>query len=776
MKKVAIITIFGDNYGNKLQNYALQQILKGLQYDGRTIIVKNGSGLHHIEKGQDVLKKFNPKYSVKVLSSRYKNKYPYKNQRDGIWNSVKLSKTSLPKELEQIRREAFRGFALQNIAIDEESLVKGNENRAEEYDAYICGSDQIWNPSYISTSSAYFLQFAPEHKRIAYAPSFGLSAIPNELQPIYKKWLNEIPYLSVREESGAEIIKEITGRDVPVLPDPSLCLSKDQWEILERKPSYIKDETFVLTYFLGNETNKYRRFIEHCADGKKIVNLLDLREPQYYATDPAEFVWLIHHAEAVFTDSFHGTVFSLIFHTPFLVFDRIESGGPSMSSRIETLLNRFSMEDRRFGICKDISECDFSQIDVIIEKQREKALIFIQSSLKGVENAKPRNIINPYVLEKKSECSGCALCAAVCPVQCIKMKADTEGFRYPSVDYDKCIHCDRCRNICKESSKVITLGYQRAYIAWTKDEDIREKSSSGGMFSELATCILKQGGHIYGAGFDENYKVVHQCIEKKADLKRLCGSKYVQSEVDYCYKEIKEKLEKGIKVYFSGTPCQVDGLLSFLGKDYENLYTQEVICHGVPSPKVWKAYITMMSAGKKIKSVSFRDKTYGWHYFSMRIETEKGKYVKRLGEDVYIRLFLENVILRPSCYKCRHKHLHRKADLTIGDCWSYDKNGVNVADDDKGISLVFANTEKGKKLLEESSAKKIEIAYGTASQSQKAITNSVEYNQNRELFFSMTKEQGFDEALRNWYGWDKDVLIKRKIEYLKYEIKKIITR
>ena len=771
--RIAIITQFGDNYGNKLQNYAMQAWLENMGYNAETIIIHEGVKLHHSETLRSSFIKLNPSYLSEVASSRIKNHYGYKNQRDGIPRVLLNKNESDLDELKLIQRQRFQLFTDKYIRIAPNEFIPGQYHYSDEYDAYVCGADQIWNPNYVC--GGYFAYFAPEHKRIAYAPSFGLNHIPKEYHSLYKEWLNGIPYLSVREERGAEIIKELTGRDVPVLPDPTLCLSKEQWENIEKKPDYIKDEPFVLTYFLGNETNKYRQFIERYAGETKIVNLYDMREPEFYSTDPAEFVWLIHHAKAMFTDSFHGTVFSLIFHTPFLVFDRIESGGTCMSSRIETLLKMAGMEDRSFGNSNDIDACDFSEIDSIIEKQKKRALMFLQSSLKGVEGAKPMPTVNPYVLERNPDCSGCAACAAVCPIHCIKMKVDTEGFRYPSVDYDNCIHCDKCRNLCSKSQKGIPQGVNKAYIAWSENEKIRRRSSSGGMFSELAKRILKQGGYVYGVGFDDHFKVVHKSIEKIPDLKQVCGSKYVQSEVDSCFEDIKSKLQKGKKIYFSGTPCQVDGLLSYLGKEYENLYTQDIICHGVPSPEVWKAYLSVMSKGKKITNVSFRDKTYGWRFFSMRIDTENKKYIKRLEEDVYTRLFLENVILRPSCYNCHHKHLYRKADITLADCWSLNKFGADVADDDKGFSLVFANTEKGKKLLEKSSAKTIEVPFDTAAKSQDAMTNSVKYNQNRELFFSMAEEQGFEEVLRKWYGWDEPLVIKRKMNYFKYKIKKRIT-
>lgn len=384
--KVAIVTLFGDNYGNKLQNYALQALLESMDHEVKTIIVKDGVQLNCPESRKDRLKKLTPKYVFRVMSSRFKNKYPYKNQRDGIRASIKFGKTESPKELTETRRKSFQSFSDQFLHIDTNIFASGTSQFIDCYDAYICGSDQIWNPTYKSTGSAYFLQFAPEYKRIAFAPSFGLSSLPDSLHAIYKEWLNGIPYLSVREEQGAKIIKELTGRDALVVPDPTLCLTRKQWGQVEKKPSFIDDKQYVLTYFLGNETNKYRRFIEAYAKqaGVKIINLFDMREPEYYATDPAEFVWLIHHAKAMFTDSFHGTVFSMIFHTPFLVFDRIESGGTKMSSRIETLLSMTGLEKQQFGLTKNIDNTNFRQVDEIIHNNKKRAISFLNSALSEV--------------------------------------------------------------------------------------------------------------------------------------------------------------------------------------------------------------------------------------------------------------------------------------------------------------------------------------------------------------------------------------------------------
>ena len=582
----------------------------------------------------------------------------------------------------------------------------------------------------------------------------------------------------MREEKGAQLIKELTGRDVPVLPDPTLCLSRDQWESVESKPGFADDQPYVLTYFLGNETNKYRKFIENYAKqiDAKIIDLFDMREPEYYSADPAEFVWLIHHAKAMFTDSFHGTVFSLIFHTPFLVFDRIESGGMGMSSRIETLLGMVGSEDRMFGKTTDITGIDFARADKIIASRAETAKDFLGGALRGVENASAGDdAVSPYVLSKKALCTGCAACAGACPVKCITMEADSEGFRYPVIDKSKCIHCGKCERICSEASAEVDRSSEKAYAAWSKNTVLRSSSSSGGLFSELAGQILSLGGTVYGAGFDDDFKVIHKSADSAESLSALRGSKYVQSQTDACYSEIKDKLNNGEYVYFSGTPCQVDGLLAYLGKEYEKLFTQDIICHGVPSPSVWQEYLALKAKGSRVERVSFRDKTYGWHYFSMLIKTEKGKYIKRLDEDVFTRLFLENVILRPSCYTCRHKHLHRKADITIADCWG---GTFGMKDEDKGISLAFANTEKGQKLMDKISGNLEikEIPFEKASSAQGAMTKSVPYNQNRELFFSMAEKSGIRKTIEEWFGSDSEMLMKRKIGYRKYKIARRIKK
>ena len=776
--RVGVVTLFGDNIGNKLQNYALLSLIREQGHAVETIRVQNGTDLPHAETKKEFLKKFRLKRRLMSFQESFKYRYDRKNQRDGYLRSVNWGRHHNREELKAQRREAFSAFSEAYLSVSKAMLDGDRDNRSvsRAYDCFVCGSDQVWN----RTKGVYFLNFAEEKKRVAFAASFGISELPEYLRIAYKKWLEGIPYLSVREEAGAAIIRELTGREAPVLPDPTLCLTAEQWKTIERKPDFAEGQ-YVLTYFLGNETNQYRRYIEAYAKAHSasIVNLLDLREPEYYAADPAEFVWLVRHARAMFTDSFHGTVFSLLFHTPFVVFDRMESGGTSMGSRLETLLRMTDMENRRFGqvAVSAVEDIGFAASDEAIAERAAEARAFLQRALDGVAASKdePEPVLGT-VLPDKADCSGCGACRAVCPVRCIRMETDGEGFRYPVINPEACIRCDRCRGVCIDAAREKTDGAADAYIAHSRDAELRAGSSSGGAFTALARQVLLQGGCVYGAGFDDDFRVVHQCAKTEEQMKNLRGSKYVQSDMTPVFEEIRDRLQDGAYVYFSGTPCQVDALLAFLGRDYEKLITQDIICHGVPSPAVWQAYLAMRSGERTVRHVSFRDKTYGWHYFSMRIDTDNGRYVNRLDEDVYTRLFLDNVILRPSCYACRHKHLNRKSDITLGDCWSLGSLQADVKDDDRGLSLLFANSEKGKRLLEEAKDSLVitPVDFEQAANSQTAMTRSVPFNPQRELFFTNANALGMERTIREWYGWTLPNDVKRSIVYLKTQLRKLI--
>lgn len=379
-------------------------------------------------------------------------------------------------------------------------------------------------------------------------------------------------------------------------------------------------------------------------------------------------------------------------------------------------------------------------------------------------------------LEKKSDCSGCHACYNACPKNCISMDSDSEGFWYPTVNLDECVHCNMCQKVCPAVNENKTSNKPVAYIGFNNNSLARKNSSSGGIFTAIANEMLNMNATIYGAAFNDEYDVEHIGVDNTDGLEKLRTSKYVQSKIGNTYMETKAKLDNSEYVFYTGTPCQIEGLKAYLGKDYEKLYTQDIICHGVPSPNIWNEYVKYMSKGNDIKSISFRDKKFGWHYFSMRITTDKSNYVKRLDQDVFIRLFLDNIILRPSCYDCKFKKEIRISDFTIADCWRPAKVKSQLKDDDKGLSMMFVNSEKGKELFEilKTDLTYQEIDYSLAIASQSAATESVKMPEKRQIFFDSVERSGFAFVSTNWYGQNPVSNIKKTLIYYKARIKKMM--
>jgi coenzyme F420-reducing hydrogenase beta subunit len=313
-------------------------------------------------------------------------------------------------------------------------------------------------------------------------------------------------------------------------------------------------------------------------------------------------------------------------------------------------------------------------------------------------------------------CVGCAACAAACPKDCITMRPDSEGFPNPQIDMTVCNDCGLCRRICAVNRKMSPTALEgrgenlgkplKVFAAWYLDEAIRRESTSGGVFTALAGNILAQGGAIVGAAFDDHLVVRHTLIEMSADIHRLRGSKYVQSQIaPILYRQILDVLEHDRPVLFSGTPCQIAAVQSFLRKPYEKLFCSDLICMGVPSPELFRKYVEWRSAktGMRLLSCEFRNKTHGWKSPCIAHRTAGGNLIcERTGQNPYSRAFYMGIALRPSCYACSHKGIARFGDVTIGD---FQGQGVakkypEYDRDDKGTSLVLVNTEKGRAWLD----------------------------------------------------------------------------
>lgn len=376
-------------------------------------------------------------------------------------------------------------------------------------------------------------------------------------------------------------------------------------------------------------------------------------------------------------------------------------------------------------------------------------------------------MIEQYIKEKE-QCTGCHSCSNICVKQCISMELDEEGFWYPKVDKNQCINCGKCIFVCPLIQNVKLKNQPAAFACMNQDENIRTSSSSGGIFSVIAQQVLENCGIVFGAAFNKDFQVEHSYIESQEQLGVFRGSKYVQSKIGNSYNQTKIFLEQGRQVLFTGTPCQIGGLKSFLSKPYDNLFCMDIICHGVPSPNVWKKYLKYQKGkyGDDIKTISFRNKKEGWYNFGTLITFENNKsYYKSVYKDLFMRAFLKDVCLRPSCYKCNFKTLHRQSDITLADFWGI-QNVLPEMDDNKGTSLIFVNTKEGHAMLEEIKDKIVckEVDVNQAAKHNPAAIESAPMNPNRNKFFRELDKRSFDQLV---YKYCLDKLYIRVIRKMK---------
>lgn len=348
-------------------------------------------------------------------------------------------------------------------------------------------------------------------------------------------------------------------------------------------------------------------------------------------------------------------------------------------------------------------------------------------------------------------CTGCSACASICPKNCISLKEDEEGFLYPVINHKKCISCGRCVKACPVSNQIhrdSASGDIRAFALINIDDDIRKNSSSGGAFSLIASYVLQEGGVVFGAAYDNNFEVHHIAIEKEEEMDLLRGSKYVQSRIEDTYKQAKLFLEQNRLVLFSGTACQTSGLIGFLGKDYDNLLTQDLICHGVPSPLVWRKYLKLRKQLEKseIEKIFCRDKTYGWHNWHLSIDFKNGvNYKASQFNDMMMISFLRGRCSRKCCYDCKFKQKVRLADFTLADLWGIESID-RTFNDDKGTSVCFVNSEKALSVFDriKNNARWKEVNIDEVILNNDAMITSEKLTPKRDAFMRKIKKASFD--------------------------------
>ena len=356
-------------------------------------------------------------------------------------------------------------------------------------------------------------------------------------------------------------------------------------------------------------------------------------------------------------------------------------------------------------------------------------------------------------IKSKEKCCGCTACFNVCPQNAVQMLPDEEGFLYPHVDFTRCVECGLCTKVCPELKGFVTHKIKKAFLVRNKDRHVLNNSTSGGAFSALAAPILEAGGAVYGVAFGNNWRIEHQrvCGDQK-ELERFRGSKYIQSFLGDTFSLVKEDLSQGKTVLFSGTPCQVAGLNNYLSREYKNLITVEVICHGTPSPLLWEKYIEYQT--KKYQAnptaISFRNKTYGYHSGTMAISFENGKkYFGSARVDYALKSFFSEISSRRSCYTCMCKGLERAADISVFDAWHAEKLVDSLIDDDRGYTNILINSSKGMNILKLSDLTLFEINPEDAiAMDGIMVCNYPKMHIDREKYYCLLRSAGLKKTIQ----------------------------
>lgn len=374
------------------------------------------------------------------------------------------------------------------------------------------------------------------------------------------------------------------------------------------------------------------------------------------------------------------------------------------------------------------------------------------------------------VFDKKEECCGCTACKYICPTRAINMVFDEEGFLYPKINQELCIDCGKCKKVCPFQNTTNIedkLDEPLIYAVIQKDPEIRMQSSSGGAYTAISDPILEKDGLVYGVKFDENFNVVHSRAVNAEERNEFRGSKYVQSELNDTFTHIYDDLNSGKSVLFTGTGCQTAGLRNFLANkkaNTEKLIINDFVCHGTPSPLLWSNYIKFIQKKGQLNSYTFRYKVKGWHGYNIKAEYKNGDIkINSLKLKVFTNLFSSNLVLRPSCYNCKFANLNRPSDIMIGDYWGIEKVMPEI-DDNKGVSLVLVNTDKGKAIFSEIRENLEVWQSNTEDCLQQNLLKPTGRPQMREQFWKDYNNNGFEYIAKKYAGYNIKGMTKKNIK------------
>ena len=684
--RIGIISVNNaHNFGSSMQAYALLTYLRNYGHKAQVINYRNP----YIEDSYRVQKK-----AEKSIHSKLKY---------GMMYAVRiLKKPYLIK-----RRRRFEKFFVQYFDQTEPvTSYKQLCNTNYDFDVAFAGSDQIWNPNIVkSIDPAFFLKFL-DSKAInaSYAASIGMEELTEPQKAVFAEYLRHLDYISVREESARELLQPLTEKKIDLTADPTVLLQASDYEKLLCVRPYEGEYIYVHVHHYTAKSPELVKMAEALSENSGLpvihnIQGLHFKHQVGHTCDagPRETLSALYHAKYVLTQSFHITMFSLIFHKMFVTMKR-----DRYNTRLEQLLGAVGMADHLVdpGTVPKLEALsqDFSVVEEYFKNERTHAAAYIEKVLSGSKQAPTPNF---FLSADPFTCYGCSACADICPVRAIEMQQDKEGFVRPHIDQNKCIQCKQCEKTCiwGKNGKVPENDRQ-GYVAFARDEDTHVNSSSGGISTVLGQYILRQGGYVVGVRWAEPGVAVYDITDTLEGLELFKYSKYVEPKHGDIYKKTKKALETGRPVLFVGVPCKVAGLKAFLRQDYENLYTAELVCECSPSPLVLLNHLRKKSGEAKSRLVSIRFREpVGWfeRKTAYMYENKKTELV-HYKEDLYFQCFVKRYLAKLSCYRCEFTRFKAGSDIVMGDFWGIEELYPRE-DFSKGISCVISNSKKGEYLL-----------------------------------------------------------------------------
>lgn len=684
MKKIAIMTwLFYGNFGSILQAYSLGKYLS-----------EQGNYIEYINYYP------NSQYP-RPLVDRLRDKEDVKRKvRSVIRDHGKVQNPDLSHRL-----EIMNNFIAQNFILTEKCETNSELHRLSNgFDAVIAGSDQIWSPL-VFDEKFYLSYLGSKVKKISYAPSFGVNNIDNSnLCGKIGKLIDDFDYVSVREDSGKNIVSKLCNKEATVVVDPTLLLSKTEWHAFAEEYTAFDTKTeYLLAYFLG-DNKRYEKYLKWAKKNGLRVVLIPSKVHNYCceyevteSLTPEQFVYLFEHAKCVCTDSFHGTVFSIIFNRPFLTLARFdEKSKINQNERLRSLLSLTGLGDRycdAFSImyCKKLGEQYNVKVD--LDERIAASKYFLQ---KAVLEEKAYKSDGKVTITQN--CSGCGVCLSICPRKAITIRKNTSGFYYAEINDDKCVKCGLCIKVCGFNSKCKIIDDNVTVLA-VREKDIKSlmKSASGGFATALSKFMLEKGFSIIGCKYDSTInEAIHAVAKDEKVIEEFRSSKYLQSHLDKCLLEHRIN-EKAVVI---GTPCQIASLHSMLTIKgvRDDYFLVDLICHGVPSYNMWHKYlkyiIHSMHSESKVSTVCFRKKISKKtnQNMNMEIVSSDKVVITPKVKDVYLKMFCLGNSYNLSCYNCNFRN-YSSADLRIGDYW-----GENFKEY-PGTSMVIVMTKRGDNII-----------------------------------------------------------------------------